>query len=127
MKKSFLKDQLERKCRKVQILKDRITELERVVRFRDAQMERVTDAAERVRQDALEKPPPDHTEALIAGRVELALCQERARHAQDVPGAKKQMIRKIQSDLKLRLLEPGTTNEWQEFAAWLEEYEEENL
>ncbi len=107
------------------VLKERLQEAKHIRVLHDEEMKamskRVADLENALR-DAMDVPPDDHTEALIACRVELALCHERGVHQHDVERARKQVIREIQGDLKMRILESGTSNEWLEFSKWLEEW-----
>ncbi len=67
-------------------------------------------------------PPADHTEALIAGRVELALMKAAAQAKTDKEFAVKAVGYRLRDALKLRLHEAGTQEYWKEFIAWVEEW-----
>ncbi len=111
-------------------LKERLAKAKETRRRHDEEMKTMSfriQALTAQLHEAQDVPPPEHIELLIAARVELALCSERAQQANVVPYAKKQVIREIQGALKLRIHEPGTTNEWLAFSDWVGAWAKEIL
>ncbi len=108
VKKSWLKDQLERKQRKVDILKGLAASAQSTIM-----------TLRRELGDAKTAPLPDHIEAVIAGRVEIAVGAERRAATREVKWARARVIQELLNDLKLEMLEPGTQEYWNEFRDWL--------
>ncbi len=77
-------------------------------------------------REALDVPPPDHTEALIAARVELAVLETKRWYTEKTKFAKQSTAALIQEAIKMQLQEPGCGEHWKEFQSWMSAWRREH-